>query len=949
MTSPVAKEYKFYLSIYIFIIEERMSVHNFEVRLEERLRKKAFAHYDCHSMIVDFGCPSKYRILQERKNTTTGASAASLVSNHQVQPPQVYNKNNNNHNKQQMGAQTNLHSNNNYNFQSNDKNHLISGEKNTCDQQQHNNNNNLAQHINGNNTNTSNLDTNNTDLGDVRQNDLVLTCPMFRNELGGEEERIVCLNKLTDRKQVNASSGELHKPSFVGGISILETIASSQIINNPVIGDHTLASQSSQCQLMKTTCPYQRNLQCNPVIDYADMGATYYRHYFFGRDHQNWFGHSESYGPLAISIRKEPLAPHHNRYGSSDSTNNHHITNNHNNHHHHQHHHQPNQQNNNNNSSSNTSNNANEQKYRYRIIIRTSELAALRGSVYEDCIPNLSHRTSSKEVLEYLLAKSDIPLNKLRLGAPNADEKLLNLDEHKLTKNFKIGVLYCKAGQSTEEEFYNNEHSGPLFDEFLSCIGEKVRLQGFNKYRGGLDVKTDSTGQYSVFTTYQDCEVMFHVSTMLPYSANNRQQLSRKRHIGNDIVTIVFQEEGAAPFTPKTIRSQFQHVFIIVKALNPPQLADGSFDYTAPRHYAVAVSRSKEMPPFGPPIPEGGVFLKSQQFKNFLLAKIINAENAAHKYCEKFRTMGQRTRLGLLSDLTQDYVTNTTLNDFSGSSTSGPSDAVKIISSLFGGKKRSQRRYANFNGHSDIQGAIVWDVQVKDFGQSNKIVDCILGISSSYLVVIEQSTKELLYATPVEAILGWTSNPAWIKIFCHQAECLLIQIKDPDVDEICEIVTRLKAITTGCETRELTLRRKNSQNSLGFDIQPDGIVVRVDAGSIAWQTHLVPGSRLVEICKTSTATLSYNQMMEYIRTSAVVTLTVLPPNADGTYRRGCLGQSCAHQPIISRPSSTFSSNASTGNGAAHFTSSPNGITAATNNATSKPKRRVPTTSLMTLV
>lgn len=46
-------------------------------------------------------------------------------------------------------------------------------------------------------------------------------------------------------------------------------------------------------------------------------------------------------------------------------------------------------------------------------------------------------------------------------------------------------------------------------------------------------------------------------------------QLLRKRHIGNDIVTIVFQEPGALPFTPKSIRSHFQHVFIIVQVHEP--------------------------------------------------------------------------------------------------------------------------------------------------------------------------------------------------------------------------------------------------------------------------------------------------------------------------------------------------------------------------------------------
>nr|XP_026655079.1 signal-induced proliferation-associated protein 1-like [Zonotrichia albicollis] len=62
---------------------------------------------------------------------------------------------------------------------------------------------------------------------------------------------------------------------------------------------------------------------------------------------------------------------------------------------------------------------------------------------------------------------------------------------------------------------------------------------------------------------------MFHVSTMLPYTPNNRQQLLRKRHIGNDIVTIIFQEPGALPFTPQSVRSHFQHVFIIVRAHQP--------------------------------------------------------------------------------------------------------------------------------------------------------------------------------------------------------------------------------------------------------------------------------------------------------------------------------------------------------------------------------------------
>ena len=38
---------------------------------------------------------------------------------------------------------------------------------------------------------------------------------------------------------------------------------------------------------------------------------------------------------------------------------------------------------------------------------------------------------------------------------------------------------------------YNNEHSSPAFDEFLDMLGRKVKLQGFDNFRGGLDIKSE--------------------------------------------------------------------------------------------------------------------------------------------------------------------------------------------------------------------------------------------------------------------------------------------------------------------------------------------------------------------------------------------------------------------------------------------------------------------------
>lgn len=60
-----------------------------------------------------------------------------------------------------------------------------------------------------------------------------------------------------------------------------------------------------------------------------------------------------------------------------------------------------------------------------------------------------------------------------------------------LTFQRKVGVMYCRAGQSSEEDMYNNESSGPAFEEFLDLLGERVRLKGWEKYRAQLDNKSE--------------------------------------------------------------------------------------------------------------------------------------------------------------------------------------------------------------------------------------------------------------------------------------------------------------------------------------------------------------------------------------------------------------------------------------------------------------------------
>ena len=108
----------------------------------------------------------------------------------------------------------------------------------------------------------------------------------------------------------------------------------------------------------------------------------------------------------------------------------------------------------------------------------------------------------------------------------------------------------------------------PLWSLYTIFICWSNLLSSFYSYRGGLDIQHGQTGDDSVYEVFKEKEVMFHVSTMLPYTENDSQQLQRKRHIGNDIVAVIFQE-GNTPFAPDMIASNFLHAYIVVQPIEP--------------------------------------------------------------------------------------------------------------------------------------------------------------------------------------------------------------------------------------------------------------------------------------------------------------------------------------------------------------------------------------------
>lgn len=75
---------------------------------------------------------------------------------------------------------------------------------------------------------------------------------------------------------------------------------------------------------------------------------------------------------------------------------------------------------------------------------------------------------------------------------PNLIPALANMEDRMLIKHYSFGVLYCKSGQKMEDEFFSNkeEDTSPAYEEFLSLLGDKVLLEGFNGPKAGLDTKS---------------------------------------------------------------------------------------------------------------------------------------------------------------------------------------------------------------------------------------------------------------------------------------------------------------------------------------------------------------------------------------------------------------------------------------------------------------------------
>lgn len=179
--------------------------------------QKCFAHYDVQSVLFNVSEAVANRVsLGHRKNTTTGASAAS-----QYQVPGGGTVSGN------AAASATL-------FESPLGSHEDLNPK-------------------------ENLD---TDEGDGKSNGRVLSCPHFRNEIGGEGERRISLSRTNSATY----SGGGENCSFESSLSSHCTNAGVSVLEVP-----------------RENQPIHREKVKRYIIEHIDLGAYYFHKYFYGK------------------------------------------------------------------------------------------------------------------------------------------------------------------------------------------------------------------------------------------------------------------------------------------------------------------------------------------------------------------------------------------------------------------------------------------------------------------------------------------------------------------------------------------------------------------------------------------------------------------------------------------------------------------------------------------
>ncbi|XP_070184862.1 tuberin-like isoform X2 [Littorina saxatilis] len=166
-----------------------------------------------------------------------------------------------------------------------------------------------------------------------------------------------------------------------------------------------------------------------------------------------------------------------------------------------------------------------------------------------------------------IMDSHDLPLHVPNNEAFHRSLKLLDLVCPYETHN--IGIIYVGPGQAKDEKgILSNRYGSSRYIEFIQGLGHMVRLpepdQEVSSYVGAL---TSADGKFTYTWHDESMMVIFHIATLMPNRKGDNNYTFKKLHIGNDYVTIVYNDSGE-DFKLGTLTGQFNYVNIVIRPLD---------------------------------------------------------------------------------------------------------------------------------------------------------------------------------------------------------------------------------------------------------------------------------------------------------------------------------------------------------------------------------------------
>ncbi|KAI8926620.1 hypothetical protein BC831DRAFT_394315, partial [Entophlyctis helioformis] len=211
------------------------------------------------------------------------------------------------------------------------------------------------------------------------------------------------------------------------------------------------------------------------------------------------------------------------------------------------------------------------------VVAASPASAATAASGWPDTANRTRHDDQQRAIEPGFLPMQFFPYPSSRISAealrplPESDaiqRALSVLDRTPIIELHKIGVIYVAPGQSTEAAILANRAGSRAYTLFLYSLGRLFRLPGCGDvYTGGLDTSDDALdGEYALCSADDQrlAQVIFHVTTLMPSREHDPSCTAKKRHIGNDFVTVVWLEPGGH-YDQDTIPGQFNFFAVVVE------------------------------------------------------------------------------------------------------------------------------------------------------------------------------------------------------------------------------------------------------------------------------------------------------------------------------------------------------------------------------------------------